>query len=86
MVNKDECIMEAVQPRTIWILPMGYDVDEATLDVYTQHLLKALVDTKEERFETCQKKSMEFHTKFTEPTRKRNVAKIVEDSLVEGHP
>lgn len=39
MVNKDECMMEAVHPRIIWIIPMGYEVDEATLDAYAQNLL-----------------------------------------------
>lgn len=64
-------------------MPMGYEVDEVTLDSYAQHLLKALVDTKEERFRTCKEKLMDLHTKFTEPARKRKVAKIVKDILVE---
>ncbi|XP_057856272.1 uncharacterized protein LOC131065702 [Cryptomeria japonica] len=68
-------------------MPMGYEVDETTLDAYAQHLLNALVDTKEERLGTCQEKSMELHTKFTEPARKIKVTKIVEEILVEeGHP
>lgn len=62
---------------------MGYEVDEATLDANVQHLLNTPVDTKDERFETCKEKSMEFHSKFTEPERKRKVEKIVEDILVE---
>lgn len=66
---------------------MGYEVDEATLDAYAQHLLQAPIDTKEERFETCKEKSMELHSKFSKPTRKRKVAKIVEGILIErGHP
>lgn len=87
MVNKDECLMEVVEPRKVWILPMGYEVNIGTLDAYEQHLLNALVDSKEERFKTCKEKSMELHTKFTEPVRKRKVAKIVEEILIEeGHP
>lgn len=46
MVNKDECMMEAFKPRIVWIMPMGYEVDEATLDAYAQHLLQAPVDKK----------------------------------------
>ncbi|XP_059070516.1 uncharacterized protein LOC131860160 [Cryptomeria japonica] len=76
MVNKDECLMEAVQPQTMWIIPMGYEVDAGTLDTYAQHLLNALADSKEEKFETCKEKSMELHTKFIELARKRKVAKI----------
>lgn len=49
--------------------------------------MNALVDTKEERFSTCKENSMELHTKFTEPKRKRKFAKMVEEILVEeGHP
>ncbi|XP_059076448.1 uncharacterized protein LOC131875790 [Cryptomeria japonica] len=66
---------------------MGYEVDEATLDAYAQHLLNTLVDTKEERFKTCKEKSMELHSKFIKLARKRKVTKIVEDILVEeGYP
>lgn len=87
MVNKDECLMEAIQPQAVWIIPMGYEVDEATLEAYSQHLLNSLEDTKEERFRTYKEKSMELHSKFTKPTRKRKVENIVEDILVEeGHP
>lgn len=39
MVDKDQCLMEAVVPRTMWIIPMGYEIDAATLDVYAQHML-----------------------------------------------
>lgn len=46
MVNKDECMIEAVQPRIIWIMPMGYEVDVATLDGYAQHLLTTPFDEK----------------------------------------
>ncbi|XP_059075390.1 uncharacterized protein LOC131875321 [Cryptomeria japonica] len=87
MVNKDECLMEAVEPWTVWILPMGYEVDAGTLDAYAQHLLNAPIDSKEERFDTCKDKSMELHTNFTEPEIKRKVVKMVEEILVEeGHP
>lgn len=39
MVNNDECMMDVVQPRIIWIMPMGYEVDKDTLYAYAQHLL-----------------------------------------------
>lgn len=53
MVNKDECMMEVVQPMTIWIIQRGYEVDAATLDGYAQHLLTAHVDEKEKKFGTA---------------------------------
>jgi len=28
MVETDQCLMEEVEPRTIWIMPMGYEFDE----------------------------------------------------------
>ncbi|XP_059067488.1 uncharacterized protein LOC131858306 [Cryptomeria japonica] len=40
---------------------MGYEVNEATLDAYAQHILKALVDEKEEKFGTTQEKGLKFH-------------------------
>lgn len=87
MVHKDECLMEKIQSQTVWIIPIGYEVEEATLESYAQHLLKFVEDSKEERLDTCKETSMELHSKFTEPTRKRKVAKIVEDTLVEEiHP
>lgn len=47
MVDKDQYLMEVVEPRTMWILPIGYEVDASTLDVYAQHMLSQLVDEKE---------------------------------------
>lgn len=40
---------------------MGYEVDEATLDAYAQHLLKAPVDEKEEKFGIAHEKGLKFH-------------------------
>lgn len=64
-VDKDQCHMEAVEPRTAWILPMGYEVDAQTLEVYAQHLLIKSVDSNEPRFDTFKEKDMELHEKFT---------------------
>ncbi|XP_059077885.1 uncharacterized protein LOC131876484 [Cryptomeria japonica] len=79
--------MEAVEPWTVWIMSIGYEVDAGTLDAYAQNLLNGSVDSKEERVKNCKEKSMELNNKFIEPKRKRKVANIVEDILVEeGHP
>lgn len=77
MVDKDQCHMEVLEPRTVWILSMGYEVDGQTLEVYAQHLLSKPIDPKEPRFGIFKKKEMELHKKFTQPTRKRKVSKMV---------
>jgi len=39
MVDTDQCLMEAVEPRIVWIMPMGYEVDEKIIELHIQHLL-----------------------------------------------
>jgi len=34
MVETDQCLMEAVEPRTVWIMPMGYEVDEQIVELH----------------------------------------------------
>lgn len=78
--------MEVVQPRTFWIMLMGYEVDEATLDAYAQHLLKALVDEKEEKFGTTQEKGLKVHQEQFAPTIRKKMARVVAETLIsEGH-
>lgn len=72
MVDKEQCHMEVVEQRTIWIMPMGYEVDATTLDAYAQHLLSQPIDDKEERFGTCQEKDLDLHKKFNGLARKRS--------------
>jgi len=52
MVDNDQCLMEAVEPRIVWIRPMGYEVDEKILELHIQHLLSQPKDPKAERFGT----------------------------------
>lgn len=52
MVDKDQCQIEAVEPRTVWIMPMGYEFDAIMLEAYAQPILSQLLDLKEERFGT----------------------------------
>lgn len=86
MVNKDECMMEVVQPRTIWIMPMGYEVNEATLDAYAQHLLQAPVDEKEEKIGTAQEKGLKVHKEKVAPTIRKKMTKVATKTLIsEGH-
>lgn len=52
MVNIDECLMKVVEPRTSWIIPIGYEVEEKILELYAQHLLGKPMDPNEEIFGT----------------------------------
>lgn len=65
MVEIDQCPMEAVEPRTIWIVHMGYEFDVNTFNMYAQHLLSKLVDEKEERFGTFKEKILSLHSQLT---------------------
>lgn len=53
--------MEAVEPRTIRIIPMGYEVDAQILDMYAHHLLRKPLDTSKERFSTFVEKDLQLH-------------------------
>lgn len=78
MVEIDQSMMEVVESRIVWIMPMGYEVDANTLDMYAQHILSKLVDEKEERFGTYKEKSLSLHSQFTEPIIQKRVRKEVE--------
>lgn len=39
MVETGQCLMEFVELRTSWIMPMGYEVKGHVLEAYAQHLL-----------------------------------------------
>lgn len=67
--------MEVVEPRTIWIMPMGYEVDAITLETYAQNLLSQLVDPKKERFGTFKEKDLSLHKQFIDVKRKRKIKK-----------
>lgn len=45
MVDTDQCLMKVVEPMTIWIMPIGYEVSGYILDAYSQHFLIKSVDT-----------------------------------------
>lgn len=77
MVDTDQCLKEAVEPRTSWILRMGYEVDEHILELYAQHLLSQPVDPNEERFGTYKEKSLKLHQYFRKPIIQKKVWKEV---------
>lgn len=75
-------MMEEVQPRIVQIMPMGYEVDEAILDAYAQHLLQALVDEKEDKVGTSQEKGIKVHQEQVAPTIRRKMTKAVAETLI----
>lgn len=58
MVKKDETLMEEVQPRTIWVTEMGYEVDAPILDLYSKMIIDASVDEKEKNFGTAKQRNL----------------------------
>lgn len=78
MGDTDQCLMEVVEPKTVWIMPMGYEVDEKILNMYAQHLLSNPKDTTVERFGTYEELSMKLHVELRKPKINRKVRKEVE--------
>lgn len=62
MVDTDQCLMEAIESRTSWIMPMVYEVEGHSLVVYAQHLLRKPMDKFKERFGTYKE---EFEPTFS---------------------
>lgn len=50
VIKKDEIWMEAVIPRTIWVIEMGYETDDHIVENYAKALLEAPNEPKEEVF------------------------------------
>lgn len=68
MIDKDQCLMEVVEPQIVWMMPMGYELDYVTLEAYAQHLLSQPLDPKEGKFGTFKEKDLSLHMQFTAPT------------------
>lgn len=75
MVDKFQCHMEAAEPRIVWIMRMGYELDSIMLELYAQHPLIHPIDNKEERFGTFKEKELSLHKKFNDAGRKRKIKK-----------
>lgn len=75
MVDIDQCHMEAVDPRTVWIMLMGYEVDENILRMYVENLLNSPLDPNKEIFGTYAKKSLQVHLELRKPVSIRRVRK-----------
>lgn len=75
MVDTDQFLMEVVEPRTTWIMPMGYEVNDDTLNAYAWHLFSKPVDKTKERFGAYKEKILNLHSQFTKPRMQRRVRK-----------
>lgn len=64
MVDIDQCLVEALEPRIVWMMPKGYEVDAEILEIYAQHLLCKLIDASKERFGTSTEKDLQLHSQF----------------------
>lgn len=67
MVDIDQCLMELVDPRIVWIMPMGSEVEEHILELYVEHLLSKPWDLTEEMFGTFEENNMKFHPQLKKP-------------------
>lgn len=83
MVDTNQCLLEVVEKRNSWIMPMEYEVEGHVLDAYSQHLLRKLVDKFEEMFVNYNAKSLDLHSKFKKLEIQMKVRKEVEQ-LVEN--
>lgn len=63
MVEIHQCLMEAVEPRIVWIMPMGYEVDSQILE----DVCCKPIDTSKERFGNFTEKDLELHTQLKRP-------------------
>lgn len=57
LVDTNCCIIQAVQPITFWVPPMGYEVTTDLVKIYIIMLLSKPVDLKAKRFGTCDEAS-----------------------------
>lgn len=81
MVETDTTCMEAVEPRTKWIHPLGYEVEEPILEAYAQVLLSTPKDPNEPRWGTYEEKTREVDAILNSATTKRKVVKVTSDIL-----
>lgn len=79
MVDTDQCLMEVVEPRIVWIMPMGYKVDEQIHELYTQHLLSKPVNPSKGRFGTFVEKDLQLHSQFKKLEIVKKVIKQIEE-------
>lgn len=75
--------MEVVEPRTSWVMPMGYEVEADLLIAYVDHLLSTPVDPNATRFRTFKEKYIEVHCELAKLVIAKKVRKEVEQFAIE---
>lgn len=68
MVDTNQCLIEVGERRIVWIIPMGYEVEEKIIDFYAQNILRQLIDPSKEIFGTYVEKDLKLHYEFKKPT------------------
>lgn len=81
MVETDITCIEAVEPRTKWIYPLGYEVEEHILEAYAQVLLLVPKDPNELRWGTYEEKTRQVDSVLYSVVTKRKASKITSNIL-----
>lgn len=77
MVDTYSCQMEATYPRTSWVMPMGYEVEEYILIIHVDNLLFKPIDPSIPRFGTFKEKSVMVHNELAKPVVAKKIRKEV---------
>lgn len=83
IVDTNTCQIEVVEPKTSWVMPMGYEVEADILISYVDHLLAQAVDSNVTRFGTFKEKYIEVHSELTKLIIAKKVRKQVEQFAIE---
>lgn len=81
MVETNTTCIEEVEPRTKWIYPLAYEVEEPILESYAQVLLSAPKNLNEPRWGTYEEKTREIDAVLNSATTKRKASKITFEIL-----
>lgn len=63
-------------------MPMGYEVDEATVDAYVQHLFKVPIDEKKEKIDTTQGKGLKVHQEQVALAIRKKMTWVAAETLI----
>lgn len=83
IIETNVTYMEAVEPRVKFIDPMGYEMIEELIEVYTKIILENDRDEECPRWGTYEEKVKEFHSEFHRKDTKKKVEKKIDVMLKE---
>lgn len=81
MVETNITCMDAIEPKTKWIHPLGYEVEEHILEAYVQVILLVPKDPNEPRWGTYEEKTRQVDAVLNNTTTKRKASKITSEVL-----